>query len=33
MIYDVERTARYKKAYKRLKKRGANMSELNYVVN
>ena len=33
MIYDVERTARYKKAYKRMKKRGANLSELNYVVN
>lgn len=33
MIYDVERTARFKKAYNRVKKRGANIAEIEYVIN
>ena len=33
MTYKIKQSARYKKAYKRMLRRGLDMSELRYVIN
>ena len=33
MIYEIKETAAYKRGYKRMKKRGVDMSELDRVIN